>query len=195
MGLAGATLLLAACASTPAASPTPEPTPSPVASVASVAPSVSPTATLEPTPARTPERTPMPSPSAAAGPSGSSTPDPFAGIPVLRADLLLPQGDFTVRPESVRGLAMRTVVPYDLGHCGLYSPVDLDGSLWEPVAGTDGEGGPIDQDEEIGQLINGTPGQAMLVTTDRLDWRSTQGTPVVVVFRRIPGERSYPGCM
>jgi hypothetical protein len=73
--------------------------------------------------------------------------------------------------------------------------VDLDGSLWEPVAGTDGEGGPIDQDEEIGQLINGTPGQVMLVTPDRLDWRSTQGTPVVVVFRRIPDERSYPGCM
>jgi hypothetical protein len=90
---------------------------------------------------------------------------------------------------------MRTVVPYDLGHCGIYSPVDLDGSLWEPVAGTDGEGGPIDQDEEIGQLINGTPGQVMLVTPDRLDWRSTQGTPVVVVFRRIPDERSYPGCM
>lgn len=128
-------------------------------------------------------------------PSGAPTADPFAGIPPLPADLLLPEGDFTVRPESVRGLAMNTIVEYDLGHCGLYSPVDLDGSLWEPVAGTDGDRRPIDTDEEVGQLINGTPGQAILVTAERLDWRSTQGTPVVVVFRRIPGERSYPGCM
>jgi hypothetical protein len=89
---------------------------------------------------------------------------------------------------------MNTIVPYDLGHCGLYSPVDLDGSLWEPIAGTDGAGGLIDRDDEIGQLINGTSGQAILVTPERLDWRSTQGTPVVVVFRRIPGERGYPGC-
>jgi hypothetical protein len=185
IGVAGTAFLLAACAPTP--TPTPERLPSPVASAA-------------PSAVRTPS--PIPSQGAMPRPSSTSTPasvaptaDPFAGIPPLPGDLRLPDGDFTVRPESARGLALNTIVPYDLGHCGLYSPVDLDGSLWEPIAGTDGEGGPVDEDDEVGQLINGTPGQAILVTAQRLDWRSTQGTPVVVVFQRIPGERGYPGCM
>lgn len=187
IGLAAATVLVAACASTATPTTTPEPLPSPVASAAPSVP---------PTPGPTPRPSAAPSPSATPAPASvAPTADPFAGIPPLPADLLLPDGDFMVRPDSARGLVLHTIVPLDLGHCGLYSPVDLDGSLWEPIAGTDGEGGPIDGDDEVGQLINGTPGQAMLVTAERLDWRSTQGTPVVVVFQRIPGERGYPGCM
>ena len=54
---------------------------------------------------------------------------------------------------------------------------------------------PIDTDAEVGQLINATPGEVLLVTTDRLDWRATQGVKVVVVFLRLDGPRSYPGCM
>lgn len=191
IGLAGATILLAGCAPTPTPLPTPGPTPIP-ALTADPPPTGSPRATSSPP--VTPAPSPTPSPSASAPASVAPTADPFAGIPLLPADLRLPDGDFTVRPDSARGLPLNTIVPFDLGHCGLYSPVDLDGSLWEPIAGTDGEGGPIDEDDEVGQLINGTPGQAILVTPQRLDWRSTQGPPVVVVFQRLPGERGYPGC-
>ena len=123
------------------------------------------------------------------------TADPFAGVLPLRDDLKLPVGDIAIAPQSPRGMAMGVAMPFDLGHCGLYSPVDLDGSLWEPVGGVDPRGGPIDTDPEIGQLINGTPGEVLLVTADRLDWRATQAPRVVVVFQRLPGERTYPGCM
>jgi hypothetical protein len=194
-GLAGAIFLLTACA--PAPSPTRTSEPTPVGPSTTLTTKPSPQAMPSPSTLPGPSATPAPVPTqpATRSPSVVPTPDPFANLAPLPADLRLPQGEFTVRPESVRGLAMSTIVPYDLGHCGIYSPVDLDGSLWEPVAGTDGAGGPIDLDAEVGQLINGTPGEVLLVAADRLDWRATQGSRVVVVFRRLPGERAYPGCM
>jgi len=147
--------------------------------------------TTDPVPSRTPVPTAVPT--TGATPLPSTPPDLFAGALPLPPDVLLPQGDFRVSPESPPGMPIGTPVPFDLGHCGLYSPVDLDGSLWEPVGGVDSQGGPIDTDEEIGPLINATRGEAMLVARERLDWRAGRGG-VVVVFRRLDGPRDYPGC-
>lgn len=210
--LAGLALTLlavvaAGCAATPAPPATLVPTPTPVPTAVTTA-SPSPTlaatptptaaATARPTPAQVstpdPSVAPTPSPTPNAPPTPAFTGDPFAGALPLPADLRLGRGDIMVTPSSEPGLATGATMPYDLGHCGLYSPVDLDGSLWEPVGGVDRQGGPIDTDAEIGDLINGTTGEVMLVTAERLDWRATS-SGVVVVFRRLPGARDYPICM
>jgi hypothetical protein len=107
--------------------------------------------------------------------------------------MLLPVGEFVVHPRSHGGLTEGVPVPFTLDHCGLSSPVDVDGSLWQPMGGADSRGGPIDSEEEVGDLINDTPGIVMLVTHDRLDYRS-EPHDVWVVLRRLPGAGSYPGC-
>ena len=38
---------------------------------------------------------------------------------------------------------------YTLEHCGLISPIDVDGSLWDPVFGDDGHGGPLTEDQRV----------------------------------------------
>lgn len=143
------------------------------------------------TPGPTSAPTARPVPSGSEAPS--TPPDLFVGALPLPPDLPPPHGDILVSAESEPGMPIGTPMAFDLGHCGLYSPVDLDGSLWEPVGGVDSQGGPIDTDDEVGALINGTRGEAMLVARERLDWRAGR-EGVVVVFRRIEGSRGYPGC-
>lgn len=42
-------------------------------------------------------------------------------------------GGVLLRPVSERGLAVGVPVPFEMPHCGLHSPVDIDGSFWDPV--------------------------------------------------------------
>jgi hypothetical protein len=141
----------------------------------SEAPSTTPT--LIPTPTPSPTATPLPT---------------FPDIPPLPADLLIPDRGVAVSATSPAGTTVGERFRLTLGHCGLYSPVDIDGSLWEPLWGQDARGGPIDTDREVGPLVNATEGEAMLVNPIRLDYRTPDG--IVVVFRRIDGPRVYPGC-
>jgi hypothetical protein len=90
-------------------------------------------------------------------------------------------------------LVVGTPIEYTLRHCGLWSPVDLDGSLWQPVGGTEASGAPIASDEAVGELINATPGQFVLLTPETAEFRSDSGT--IVAFIRAPGELDYPLCM
>jgi len=114
-------------------------------------------------------------------------PDEVAVIP---ADIPM----VSVPPESVAGeLVVGAPLEHTLGHCGLWSPIDLDGSLWQPIGGTDGAGGAIDSDEEIGELINATPGTFVLLAPDSAQFTSLTG--VVIWFTRAPGELEYPLCM
>ena len=95
-------------------------------------------------------------------------------------------------PRTSRGGLMPGVAyPYSLGHCGLGSPFDLDGSLWDPVTGHDGSGGPLTEAHE-GELINATAGTVTLVTSDVAEFRTPSGAIVTLV--RLPGERAYPLC-
>ena len=47
---------------------------------------------------------------------------------------------------------------FSLGHCGLLSPVDVDGSFWDPIDGTDPAGAELDL-ETNGEMINATAGR------------------------------------
>jgi hypothetical protein len=95
-------------------------------------------------------------------------------------------------PESEPGWTVGETRPFEFGHCGILSPVDVDGSLWQPVAGTDGQGGPIG-DEGSGELVNATPGELTLTTLHTADFVSASG--LSVQFMRAPGALDYFLCM
>lgn len=80
---------------------------------------------------------------------------------------------------------------FSLGHCGLHSPVDLDGSFWDAVDGTTADGAALDLETD-GEMINATPG-VIVVIGDEARFRTESGS--LVRFARHAGEKEFPGCM
>lgn len=98
----------------------------------------------------------------------------------------------TVSPTSAAGSTVGVPFMTVLGHCGLFSPFDVDGALWDPIGGVDADLGPIDTEDELDELINASEVEALLVTANRLDLRTSSGA--VVVLARHEGAGDYPGC-
>ena len=83
-------------------------------------------------------------------------------------------------------------VPYrfSLGHCGLFSPVDVDGAFWDAIDGVSSSGGEVDLDSDD-EMINATPG-VIVVIGDEARFRTESGS--VIRFERHGGEKEFPGC-
>jgi hypothetical protein len=73
--------------------------------------------------------------------------------------------------------------PYSLGHCGLWSGIDADGSWWDPV-------GPVDADHP--DAINAAEGTLNVLDPDRATFTSKGGLTVHLVRR--DGEKYLPLC-
>jgi hypothetical protein len=97
-----------------------------------------------------------------------------------------------IQPRSDRLENRRQTFALSLGQCGLSSPVDVDGSLWDPIGGNDPSGGPIDTDDEAIELVNETAGEAVLVGPRRMDFLTPIGS--VIVFARHQGPGRYQPC-
>jgi hypothetical protein len=80
---------------------------------------------------------------------------------------------------------------YELGHCGLISSIDIDGSLWDPVAGDNGFGGPL-ADPQLGELINPTAVVLVLVDHDTILFVTPLGARILMT--RHDGPRAYSYC-
>jgi hypothetical protein len=80
---------------------------------------------------------------------------------------------------------------YMLGHCGLISPVDIDGSLWDPVGYRTSDGNPMPEQFQ-GELINATPIVVTLASADTLEMHMPSG--VTIVLERHDGPRDYFLC-
>lgn len=80
---------------------------------------------------------------------------------------------------------------FTLGHCGLHSPVDVDGSFWDAIEGFDATGAPLDlgRNEE---MINATPG-VIVVIGDEARFRTESG--ILVRFERHRGDKAFAACM
>jgi len=78
-----------------------------------------------------------------------------------------------------------------LGHCGLISPIDMDGSLWDPIGGHDGSGGGLTEDQ-LGELINATPVVVVLIDSDTAVLRTPLSA--VITVARHDGPRPYGLC-
>lgn len=92
-------------------------------------------------------------------------------------------------PSSVHieeGVAYR----FSLGHCGLLSPVDVDGSFWEATQGFDVDGRPIDLSGDA-EMINATSG-VLAVVGDEMRFRTESGA--VVHFARLFGPKEFGAC-
>jgi hypothetical protein len=84
-----------------------------------------------------------------------------------------------VRAES--GPAPGPIVPYTLGHCGLSSPIDIDGAFWDPYGQV-----PLDN-----ALIGESDGQFRRLGVSEAEF-VTGGSRVSL--RRHEGAKSLPGC-
>ncbi len=79
---------------------------------------------------------------------------------------------------------------FSLGHCGLLSPVDVDGSFWDTLDGTTAAGRPLDLEHDT-EMINQTAG-VIAVIGNEARFRTESGA--VVRFNRHDGDREFPGC-
>jgi hypothetical protein len=73
--------------------------------------------------------------------------------------------------------------PFSLGHCGLYSGIDLGGSWWDPV-------GPIDADH--GDSVNAAEGTIAFTDPDHATFTSKGG--LTVQLQRREGDKHLPFC-
>jgi len=151
----------------------------------------------EPSPSADPSVSPVSASPAAASEAPEPSPVvlPPGTFPLPEQVVSVPEDIPTVsiEPTSEPGLVIGTPTPFTLEHCGLLSPVDVDGSLWQPVAGRDAAGGPIDSDDEIGEFINATPGELALTGPDQAEFVTVTGQ--LIVLQRAPGALDYPLCM
>jgi hypothetical protein len=125
-------------------------------------------------------------------PAGQVIFEPTTGEPIA-AQVTLEGGElraergeaFMVRvaPQSPPQ-ALAGPVPFSLGHCGVGSGIDVDGSWWDPVGFVDGS---------HGDAINAAEGT--FVATDQSHATFTsQGGFTVNLLRRV-GEKHLPLCM
>ena len=89
-----------------------------------------------------------------------------------------------IAPSSTAGQLGADAIPYSLGHCGLMSGVDVDGSWWDPVGFVN-----IDHSD----AINSANGTFAPSDPNHATFTSDGGLSVNVV-RRV-GEKYLPGCM
>jgi len=161
-------------------------------------PTVAPSVGASPSGSTGPGSLPPPSPPATLPPASSPAPtEPvavvFLPLPAVVSRVPGPNDpSASVAPRSQPGAQVGTAYRYTLEHCGLLSPFDFDGSLWDVVGGLDAVGGPIGSEDEIGELINATSGEVMLVTPDDAQFRTPRGS--VIALERHQGKKDYFLC-
>ncbi len=106
---------------------------------------------------------------------------PEAGGPTALVEPVSPAGNVPI------GVAQNFL----LGHCGLASPIDFDGSLWDPTAGDNGSGGALTPNQH-GELVNATAVVLTLVDATRAQMVTPLGARVLLM--RHAGARPYFLC-
>jgi hypothetical protein len=89
-------------------------------------------------------------------------------------------------PEPFLPVSARLATPaidVSLGHCGLGSPIDVDGSFWDPVGAVD---------SNAAEAINSSEGTFSLVGPNEAQYRSHSG--FTVSLRRHEGAKNLFGC-
>ena len=98
----------------------------------------------------------------------------------------------TVTPQSEQGTwEVGQPQQLTLGHCGLGSPLDFDGSLWNSAGGHNGSG-QAPTETQINDVLNATPVTIMLISP--LSAVMTTQNGGVVYLERHEGERAYRLC-
>ena len=120
--------------------------------------------------------------------------DPFDDIESGHARPMPPNEEvLSLFPNGPFSAAIEDGIPYtfNLGHCGLGSPVDVDRSFWDPIDGVTPNGQPLDLETD-NEMINATAG-VIVVIDDEARFRTASGS--VVRFARHAGDKEFPACM
>lgn len=128
----------------------------------------------------------------AARPEGDVTIE-FAGAPAIGFHVKSTEGGpLDLAPQEIFGIVLEPTTapavlggaqPFTLGHCGLWSGIDLGGSWWDPV-------GPIDA--EHGDAINAAEGTIAFTDPDHGTFASKGG--LTVQLQRREGGKHLPFC-
>ena len=145
-------------------------------------------------PSATPAAVTSPAPMASVVPSAPSD-IVFYPLPTSVTTIAPDMQTVSVEPTSTESLEIGQPIEFSLGHCGLWSPIDLDGSLWQADGGVTPTGAAIagDDDAVIGELINETPGTFVIVSEDAAHFTTVNGT--ILSLARAPGAVDFPLCM
>jgi len=120
--------------------------------------------------------------------------DPFDDVGIGDARPMPPNGPVSSGPPfGPSSAAIEHGIPYtfNLGHCGLQSPVDVDGGFWDPIEGVTPAGQPLDLGTDA-EMINATAG-VIVVIDDEARFRTASGS--VIRFARHEGDMEFPACM
>ena len=130
----------------------------------------------------------------------SPEPPSFESVSTSGAAEMPPAGPFAEgRPGEAGGTVLvpvsasiepATAYRFSIGHCGLFSPIDVDGSFWDPIDGLTAGGGPLDLEGDS-EMINATAG-FFVVIGDDARFRTESGS--VLTLERHEGEKEFPGC-
>jgi hypothetical protein len=168
-------VLCVACGGGPGASPSALASVSPSSEATEPAPSQTPEVSLAPL--ETPEATPVAEP--------RPLPEGYTRIPKGRETFLYEPKS---KPDT---LVVGEPHNFRLEHCGLGSPVDIDGSVWDPKYGQDGTGGPL-TDDQLSDLDN--EGRVTLLLTDEDTLQMTTRHAAIITLIRHDGARRYLPC-
>lgn len=107
---------------------------------------------------------------------------PGPGPEAIAAQPVLSRGDgrLTLLPISPTGAVVGTTYGYEMPHCGISSPIDVDGSFWDPV---DVPADPVQFD--------GSPGTFRLVTPTTATFTDTAGAVLHLVRHVGPKEFGF----
>jgi hypothetical protein len=104
-----------------------------------------------------------------------------------------PDGDFEATRDQGMGVAVEAnsasglpagPIPFTLGHCGIFSGIDLDGAWWDPV-------GPVPMDG--GEAVNATEG--VITVRDPTHGSFVAPSGFAVQLQRRAGAKLLPMCM
>ncbi len=100
-------------------------------------------------------------------------------------------GDIRLTSETARTAELGKPYQYQLQHCGVGSPIDFDGSLWDVLGAQDGRDAAVSEDQ-LGELINAGSGTMTLVDPDHAVFRTQSG--LLLGLRRHQGPKAFQGC-
>ncbi len=105
---------------------------------------------------------------------------------------VVPAGGSTrLAAETARTAELGKLYPYQLQHCGVGSPIDFDGSLWDVLGAQNGRDAEATE-EQVGELINAGSGSMTLVDPDHALFRTSSG--LILGLRRHDGPKMFQPC-
>ena len=112
---------------------------------------------------------------------GARVPEPAPEAVAAQVVVARGPNSITLMPISPTGAAIGIPYAYDMPHCGINSPIDVDGSFW------DAAGIPPDAVE-----FDGTQGSFRLLTRDTALFSRNDGRVLQLV--RHVGPKAFPYC-